>query len=96
MSTRGSSTSTVLIIIVLIFTFPFWLALGGVLLGVVAGIFGAMVGVLGAIFGLLVAAIALPFKLLFGWGGCSFGFDWSPGIWLLLLIIAAVILRGRR
>ena len=96
MSSRSSSTSTVLIIVLLIFTFPLWFALGAALLGIVAGIFGAMIGVLGAIFGLLVAAIALPFKLVFGWDSCNVGFDWHPAAWVLLLVIAALVLRSRR
>ncbi len=92
---RSSSTSTVLIIIVLIFTFPVWFAVGAALFGVMAGIFGALIGVVSAIFGLFVAAIALPFKLIFGWSTCDVGFDWHPAVWLLLLVIAAVLIRKK-
>jgi hypothetical protein len=92
---RSSPGSTVLIIIILIFTFPIWFSVGAALFGVMAGIVGALIGVVGAVFGLLVAAIALPFKLIFGWGRCDMGFDWHPAVWLLLLVVAAVLIRRK-
>lgn len=103
MSTKSSSSgSTVLIVIVLVLTFPLWLALGGALIGVIAGIFGAMIGLVAALFAGIVALIALPFKTLFGW--CDWSCHW-PGVfsgfhdngyvWLAMLIIAALIISKR-
>lgn len=44
---KGSNKSTrILLIILLVFTFPFWI-------GIVAGLFGAIIGVLGGLFGVL-------------------------------------------
>jgi hypothetical protein len=100
MSTRSSSSSsTLLVIIILILTFPLWLGLGGVLIGVVAGLFGAMIGVVAALFGGLIALIALPFKLIFGWGEWGWHgphFHGNGYVWLALLIIAALIINKRK
>ncbi len=99
MSTRSSSSSsTVLVIIILLLTFPLWLGLGGVLIGVVAGLFGAMIGVVAALFGGLIALIALPFKLIFGWGDWGWhGPHFHNGfVWLALLIFAALIINKRK
>ena len=103
MSTKSSSSgSTVLIVIVLVLTFPLWLALGGALIGVIAGIFGAMIGLVAALFAGIVALIALPFKILFGWGdwschwpGVFSGFHDNGYVWLAMLIIAALIISKR-
>ena len=62
-----SSTSTILLILVIIITFPFWIMVGGIAIGLVAGLFGAFVGIIGALFGVAVALVTLPSKILFGW-----------------------------
>lgn len=102
MSTKSSSGSTLLIVIILVFTFPLWLALGGALIGVIAGIFGAMIGLVAALFAGAFALIALPFKLLFGWGdwlgswpGIFSGFHGNGYVWLAMVIIAALIISRR-
>ncbi|UXE65901.1 MAG: hypothetical protein KA713_15735 [Chryseotalea sp. WA131a] len=93
MATRSNSSSSILVIILLIFTFPIWFGVGAALFGVIAGLFGAIIGIIGAIFGVLIAAITLPFRLVFGWHDWDFGFDWSPITWIVLLIIAALLVR---
>ncbi len=99
MSTRtSSSSSTLLIVIILVLTFPFWIGLGGALIGVFAALFGAMIGVIAALFGALIPLIALPFKLIFGWsewGWNSLHFH-DGFVWLALLIFAALILNKRK
>lgn len=69
-----SDSSTLLIVLIVIITFPFWIAIGGVIIGVIGAIFGVTFGLLGALLGGIFALITLPFKLLFGWG------DWSCNI----------------
>lgn len=98
MSTRSSSGSTLLIVIILVLTFPVWIAIGGALIGVVAGLFGVMIGIVAALFAGIIALIALPFKIFFGWGGWVWH---GPEIfhngyaWLALLIVAALIVSKR-
>jgi hypothetical protein len=98
MATRSSSTSTLLIILILVFTFPVWIALGGALIGVIAGLFGAMIGIAAALFAGLVTLIVLPFKILFGWGDWSCNWPSFAGngyVWLAMVIIAALIISRR-
>jgi uncharacterized membrane protein len=100
MTTRNLSPgTTILLLLIIIVTFPVWIALGAVILGVIVGIFGAMIGVVAAVFGALVAVIVLPFKLLFGWHS---GWHWFPHFhfngfaWLAIIIAAALIVKGRQ
>ena len=97
---NNTSSSTVLLAIVLIITFPLWFALGAALFGVVMGFFGAAVGVMGAIFGAMIALIALPFKLIFGWDDWGWHgfphFHYNGCVLLAIIIIAALIVRGRK
>ncbi len=94
----SSSTSTVLVVLILILTFPLWIALGGVAIGIVAALFGVMIGVVAALFAGVVALIALPFKILFGWGSwsCFPAFHGNGFVWLALLILAALIITRRK
>ena len=103
MSTKTSTGSTLLIIIILIFTFPLWLALGGALIGILAGLFGVMIGLVAALFAGVVGLIALPYKFLFGWGdlSCSWpgifsGFHGNGYVWLAMVVIAALIISRHR
>ncbi len=100
MATRNtSSSSTILIILVLILTFPVWIAVGAVVIGVVGGLFGAAVGIIGALFGVVAALIALPFKLLFGWGDWGWHgfphFHWNTCALLAFIIIVALAIRAK-
>lgn len=99
MAARSSSTgTTVLVFLIIILTFPLWIALGGIAIGVVAGLFGAMIGVVAALFAGVVALIVLPFKILFGWGewSCFSGFHGNGFVWLALVIFAALIINKRK
>jgi hypothetical protein len=92
-STTGSST--LLIVILLVLTFPIWFALLAAFFGVAIGLFGAAIGVIAAIFGACIAMIALPFKLFFGWGDYHFNFPFfqtGNGFAILLLLIVAFVL----
>jgi hypothetical protein len=93
-----SDSSTLLIVLIVIITFPFWIAIGGVIIGVIGAIFGVTFGLLGALLGGIFALITLPFKLLFGWGdwSCNIsGFHNNGFVWLALLIFAALLISRR-
>jgi hypothetical protein len=98
MTTRNESTSThILLILLLIITFPVWFGLAAGLFGIAAGVFGAIIGVCGAIFGVfgallggLMALIALPFKILFGWS--HDGWHWFPHFHFNAFVMIAVII----
>ena len=101
MQTRSSS-STILLILILVFTAPIWLTIGGVMIGVIGGIlggiFGAIFGVFGALIGGLFALIALPFKILFGsWDGFDGGwFHFSGRDLFIVCIILLVVVAFKR
>ena len=102
MATRGTnSSSTLLVVLALIITFPFWIAIGALLFGILAGVIGILFGVGGAIFGVLMSIIALPFKIIFGWGHHDWGWHSWPHIhgngfsFLVFIIIVALVLRSR-
>ena len=57
---QGMSTSTkVLLILVIVLTFPLWI-------GIVAGLFGGLIGLLGGLFGVIVGGIGAAAGLLIG------------------------------
>lgn len=61
---QGMSKSTkILIVILMVLTFPIWI-------GVVAGLFGTVVGLIGAAFGIAVGGIGTAFGLLVGGVAC--------------------------
>jgi hypothetical protein len=94
MATRNA-TSTVLIVCLLLFTFPVWIGIAGGLVGIVAGIFGATIGIIGGIFGVVIGMMVLPFKILFGWGHGG----WFPhfhGFFFMALVVVVVALLLRR
>ena len=101
MTTRDN-TSSILLVILLIVTFPIWFAIGAALFGVVAGIFGALIGIVAAVFGACVAIIALPFKLIFGWGSWHLGhwgfpfWDGHTFFWVAAIIFVILLLKNRK
>ena len=58
-----SKSNKILLIIVLVLTFPLWI-------GVVAGLFGTVVGVISAAFGIVVGMIGAAFGLVVGGIAC--------------------------
>jgi len=92
MTTKASSNSSVLVLILLIITFPFWIGILGGVIGLVAGVFGAVIGIIGAVFGAIFGAIGAVFGI----------FDWFPSIhlsgfrfFLVVAIIFAVVMMSR-
>ncbi|MDZ4716731.1 MAG: hypothetical protein SH819_14795 [Cytophagales bacterium] len=67
MQTRSQS-STILIILILVITFPIWFGVAALVIGLAAGLIGAVFGLLAGLTGATFALLALPFKMLFGGG----------------------------
>jgi hypothetical protein len=96
MQTRSNSSTTILLILVIIFTFPIWIGLAGGLFGIFAGIIGGLFGVIAGVFGAVFGAIGAIFGSLFKWHwGPDFHFFLWGGkavfiaiIFLLVIVIA--------
>lgn len=94
MQSKGS-TSTLLIVLVVIFTFPIWVGIAGGMFGIIAGIFGAVIGIIGAVFGVVFGVIGGIFGWAFDWHW-PFGFlHWNIFPILLLIIVVVLISRPR-
>jgi hypothetical protein len=99
MSSKGSSTSkTLLIVLLVLITFPFWIGALGIVFGVIGGVFGAIFGVFGSVFGALASLIALPFKFIFGWHDWNWGphFHFNGFLVFSLIILLALIIRRKQ
>src|SRR6478609_741354 len=94
-----SRTPTVLLVLILIITFPFWIALAAIVFGVVVGVFGGIIGLIGGIFGGIVGLIGGIFGGIFGFHHWHMGFPhfhFNGFVFLALLIIAALIVNKRQ
>lgn len=60
---KMSKSNKILLIIILVLTFPIWI-------GVVAALFGVAVGIIGAVFGIVVGFLGAAFGLVVGGGVC--------------------------
>lgn len=93
-----SSTSSILIVVLIIFTFPVWIGLIGGLFGIIAGVFGAVFGafgaILGGIFGAFGALLGGFFGWIFDWDCPGYG-DWN-GLTIAIIILAVVLLSRSR
>lgn len=94
MQTRNPTTTTLLIVLIVIFTFPVWIGILGGLFGIVMGLFGAAFGIVGAIFGIVFGGIGSLFGSFFHWSWhpWHFGFLGAKLFWFLFIVVLAAIL----
>ena len=94
MTTKTSSNSSVLVIILLIVTFPFWIGIVAGFFGIMAGLFGAAVGIIAAVFGAVFGVIGSVFGV-FDW--FSFPHIHLSGFkfFLVVAIIFAIVMMSR-
>lgn len=94
MTTKTSSNTSVLVIILLIITFPFWIGIVAGFFGILAGIFGAVIGVIAGVFGAVFGAIGSVFGI-FDW--FSFPHIHLSGFkfFLVVAIIFAIVMMSR-
>ena len=97
-SKNNSSSTTLLVVLIVIITFPFWIAIGGLAIGLIGGLFGLVFGLIGGAIGLVAGLIALPFKIIFGFGdwSCNWpSFHGNGFVWFALLIVVAMLISRR-
>jgi hypothetical protein len=92
------SNNNILILVLLILTFPLWIGLAGGLIGIFAGVFGLAIGLLAGVFGIVVSIFAAFFSV-FTWPFQEydgfFHFDGESLIWLLLIFFLGLALLNR-
>lgn len=92
-----SSTSTLIVVLLVVFSFPIWIGIAGGLFGIIVGIFGAVFGIIAGVFGAVFGAIGGIFGWLFNWHWPFSGFfHWNIFTILFIVIIVALISRSRR
>jgi hypothetical protein len=96
-------SSSILVVLIILLTFPLWFGLGMGLFGLVAGLIGGLFGLIAGLFGAIIGIIAGIFKAIFhgifGWGH-SWNYDFpdyemNGYVFLALLIVAALIITKR-
>lgn len=90
-------TPTVLLVLILIITFPFWFALAAVAFGLVVGIFGGLIGLIGGIFGGIMGLIGGIFGGIFGFHSWHLPhFHFNGYVFFALLIVVALVINKRQ
>ena len=89
-----SSTSTVLIALLIVFSFPVWIGLAGGLFGIIVGLFGAVFGIVAGIFGAVFGIIGGVFGWVFDWSWPFDGF-FELSFFTIILIALAIGLLAR-
>ena len=96
-SNTSSSSSTILLVVILALTFPFWIGICAGLFGLMVGLFGALFGIMAGLFGAIIGLIALPFKLIFDWGGDGWSHHFHfGGIFIVCLVVVLAAMISRR
>lgn len=90
-----SSTSTLLIVLLLVLTFPLWLGIAGGIFGLVAGLFGAVIGIFAGVIGAVFGVIGGIFGWVFDWHWPHF-FHWNVFTIALIAIVVVLLTRSRR
>lgn len=91
-------SASVLVVLIILFTFPLWFGLGmglfGVVVGLIGGLFGVIAGLFGAIIGIVAGIFKAIFHGLFGWGNWHWDTDYHMDgfTFLVLLIIGTLII----
>jgi len=92
-----SSTSTLLIVLLIIFTFPIWLGIAGGIFGLVVGLLGAGFGIIAGVFGAFFGIIGGIFGWLFDWHwpfDRFFHWNFFPIFFIILIVL--LISRSRK
>jgi hypothetical protein len=94
MQTKDSTTH-VLILVIIVLTFPIWIGIVGGVFGLVGGIAGGLFGLVTGMFGAVFRMIGILFGWLFDWScGGPFGW-WSTELMAVLAIALVIVLASR-
>ena len=89
--TRSNTNSgtTVLIVLLIIFTFPIWMGIAGGLFGLIGGLFGALIGIVAAVFGTVFGIFGSVIGGIFGdaWPGSHIGLN----VFLAICLVFAIL-----
>jgi len=93
------SNNNILILVLLLFTFPLWIGLAGGLIAILAGVFGIAIGLIAGLFGIIVSifvGIVSVFTWSFHDNDGFFYIDGESVLWMLLLFSLglALLFRG--
>lgn len=98
-----SSNNTVLVLVILILTFPLWIGIAGGIIGLVAGAFGLVIGLVAGAFGLFAGLIGGMFGFvgwifdsLFDWDIHPINFTVSPFLLLLFIVAVVMVFRSKQ
>ncbi len=95
-STTKSGTNTVLIVLLILFTFPIWIGIAGGLFGLVIGLMGAAIGIVAGVFGAVIGGFGgLVGGIFGGWHG-AFGCNVFIAIALVFAIVMLTRSRERK
>lgn len=91
--TRSNSGTTILIVLIVVFTFPIWVGIAGGLFGLIAGLFGAAIGIIGAVFGAVIGVFGAVISVLFGgwWPDTHF----SMNVFLAVCLVFAIVMLSK-
>lgn len=93
MSRTSNSSTTLLIILMIVFTFPIWIGILGGIIGLFFGIIGGVLGLIGGLVGAILGVIAVIFKSIFhGIFGWTDHVDFWPSFHVNKYFLLAVIL----
>ncbi len=96
--------STLILVLIVLFTFPVWIGLiaggFGLIIGIVGAIFGVFFGIIGAIFGAIGGIFEAIFSGIFGWGHhwnfISFPHFHLNGFGIAVIIVIAALVLNRK
>ncbi|HET9053150.1 MAG TPA: hypothetical protein VFM90_03185 [Cyclobacteriaceae bacterium] len=88
-----NSATTVLIILLLVFTFPIWIGLAGGLFGLLMGLIGAAIGIVAGVFGAILGVFGAIISGLFGgWWPDSYT---SLNVFLAIVLVVAIVMMSK-
>jgi hypothetical protein len=90
-SNTSSGTTTILIVLIVVFTFPIWVGIAGGLFGLIAGLFGAAIGIIAAVCGAIIGVFGAVISGLFGGWWHDSSANISLNVFLAICLVLAIV-----